>query len=170
MGKDRVYSGNPPRVIFIALVLLSSAGWSRPARQSAGECPGAGRPVAFKSIARGVVGQIQERGETVIRNEKDWKALWKRLGLPLNPPPPTPVVDFSKEMILGVFAGQGREILDIEIKRAERRTGCLLVTVSERRVPPNVPSNQFGAFRPFHLIRLNAGPERVVFQHIQIKS
>lgn len=153
----------------MALLVL---GWSVAAlaatdQPTPGGCPGPGQPVALHSIARGVIGQLKEPGEAVIRTEADWTALWERLALPFTPTLPAPQVEFASQMILAVYAGEGRGVLETEITRVERRGACLVAMVAERRPPASVPSGQFLVFHPFHLVRVDAGPEAVVFRQVR---
>ena len=140
------------------------------AQKPSPDCPGPGKAVVFQNVVRGAVGEIKEPGELVIRNAAQWKAQWKLLGIPLKPPPPVPNVDFSTTMVIAVFAGQGRGVLEIEIKGAERRTGCLLINVTERHLPDSLPATQFGSFRPFHVVKLPKTTERVVFKQTRTKG
>lgn len=129
------------------------------------ECSGPGQNVAFLRIINGVVGELKERGTALIRNEAEWKAIWKRLNLPIKPAMPAPSVDFSKQLVIGVFAGEKNGVLETEISRIERKEGCLLVSVAERRIPKNLPASQFEHFRPFHFVRLPLTMHRVVFKY-----
>src|SRR5687768_10977083 len=140
------------------------------AQKASPECPGAGKSVAFQSVVRAAVGEVKEPGELVIRDANQWKAQWKRLGIPLNPAPALPNVDFSTSMIVAVFAGQGRGVLEIEIKGVEQKSGCLLINVTERHLPDSLPAAQFGSFRPFHIVKLPKTAERVVFKQTKTKG
>lgn len=157
----------------LGLALWAITSWGRPmglahaGQKAAAGCQGPGAPVVFRSIARGGIGQLREPGTAVIRQEADWQALWGRLALALSPPASAPGVDFSTEMVLAVFAGEGRGVLETEISRVERREGCLLVTVAERRSPQAFPVGQFLPLRPFHLVRLGRGAESVVFRYVR---
>jgi len=74
-------------------------------------CPGSGPELAIHSIVQGVIGNMKDRSEKVIRTAEEWEALWKQLGLPLNPSPSAPAIDFQKDMVLAVSAGAGRGIV-----------------------------------------------------------
>lgn len=129
------------------------------------KCPGPGHALAIQNVVRGVIGNLRDRRETIIRNHADWRALWKRLALPLNPAPAVPAVDFSKDMVVAVSAGAGGGILETEIVRIERRKGCMLVSVHERRLPAGSSTPQFSSFHPFHIVRIPAVRSPISFEY-----
>ena len=131
------------------------------------QCPGPGKPLQLHSVVRGVIGNLNEKSERVVRAEPEWKALWNRLGLPLNPAPGPPAIDFGKDMVVAVAAGEGRGVVEVEIVRVEQRPGCLLVTVSERGVPNKMSADQFGRFHPFHFVRIPTTGAPVVFNFVK---
>lgn len=153
--------------VFALCLNIESSVW---AQKPSPDCPGPGKAVVFQSVVRAAVGEIKEPGQLVIRDATQWKAQWKRLGIPLKPPPAVPNVDFSTSMIVAVFAGQGRGVLEIEVKGAERRAGCLLINVTERHLPDSLPATQFGNFRPFHVVKLPKTADRVVFKQTKTKG
>ena len=131
------------------------------------ECAGPGKPLQLHSVVRGVIGNLNEKSERVVRDDGEWKALWKRLGLPLNPAPGPPAIDFGKDMVVAVVAGEGRGVVEIEIVRVEQRPGCLLVTVSERGVPKKMSAGQFARFHPFHFVRIPTTGDPVAFSFVK---
>jgi hypothetical protein len=143
-------------------LLLSGAGTGR-----AADCPGPGQPVALKTVIRGVIGNLDKKSERVVRSEADWKALWGQLGLPLKPSPAAPAIDFSTNVVLGVTAGAGRGVVEVEIVRVEQRAACLHVTVAERAVPKNMAADQFSKFHPFHFVRIPPAKDPVVFTYVK---
>jgi hypothetical protein len=153
----------PGRALGLGLVLLALATTTGSAPGA--ECSGPGRPVKLASVIRAAIGDLKAREERVVRTEAEWKALWGRLGLPLRPAVAAPAIDFAKSMVLLVAAGEGRGIVEVEVTRVERRTGCLQVTVAERAVPPNMSAAQFASFHPFHAVRVEAQPGPVVFRY-----
>jgi len=151
------------RVLRTALLATTIAGGTSLPSTLAADCAGPGQVVKLNSIIRGVIGNLKEKEELAVRTEAEWKALWIKLGLPLRPAVAAPAVDFSKDMVLGVSAGEGRGVVELEITKVERKTGCVLVTVTERAVPPKMSPAQFVAFHPFHFVRVSAAPGTVVF-------
>jgi hypothetical protein len=41
----------------------------------------------------------------VVRSQSEWTAIWAELRQPFSPPPPTPPVDFAKEVVVVIAAG-----------------------------------------------------------------
>ena len=58
-------------------------------------------PLGFQTVYRGTQSQIDEPREVTIRSAADWSVLWKEHA----PAAPVPVVDFKREMVVGVFVG-----------------------------------------------------------------
>ena len=154
-----------PRILLVALWLASAGAGNADGAKKARPCPGPGETLAIHTVVRGVIGDLKERQETVVRSEAAWKALWKRLALPLKPAPAVPKVDFTKDMIVAVAAGAGNGVLEIEIDRVERRKGCVVVSVKERKAPSGGAVAQFAAFHPFHIARVAAAKTPVSFVH-----
>lgn len=152
-------------ILVLAASLMSAPDARAQDAKKARPCPGPGEAMVMKSVVRGVIGNLKERRETVVRSDAAWKELWKRLGLPLNPAPAVPAVDFSKNMVVAVAAGAGGAILETEIVRIERRKGCVLVSVNERRHPPGSSMPQFSSFHPFHIVRIPAVRSPVIFEY-----
>jgi hypothetical protein len=78
--------------------------------------------VPFTSIARGPHSGIRHSEEAVVQSRAAWQALWSR-----HAPAATaaPAVDFSTDVVIGIFAGERRtagyevDILGIEREAAE---------------------------------------------------
>jgi hypothetical protein len=128
-------------------------------------CAGPGVKLAIHNLARGAIGNLTEKREQVIHAAGEWEALWKELGLPLNPAPTSPSIDFKTDMVIAVASGTGRGIVEVAISEVEQRTGCLHVTVFERTLPPALAGMQISALRPFHIIRLSSVSGPVVFEY-----
>ena len=59
-------------------------------------------PQTFRSIGRGPMSGIDEPRQVTVRTLADWATLW-RSHAPGGQPMPT--IDFSRETVVGVFAG-----------------------------------------------------------------
>src|SRR5262245_23846783 len=57
--------------------------------------------VPFETIVQGDQSAIDARREVVVRTAAEWKTLWREH----NPDAPAPAVDFTKSMVVAVFAG-----------------------------------------------------------------
>jgi hypothetical protein len=154
--------------LVLALLAIQTAATQAPRPTAApAECPGRGEPVKLSSVIRGVIGSLTEKTELAVRSEAEWKELWGKLALPMKPAMPPPAVDFSRDMVVGVAAGQGRGIVEVEITSIERKTDCILVTVAERGVPPKMSAAQFAQFRPFHFVKMAAVAGKPVFRYVK---
>lgn len=104
---------------------------------------------------------IDEPGQFVIRNAEDLAALWQDIHSRRRPAPPLPEVDFDREMMVVVAAGQRRTGgYSIRIDRAWREGDATIVLVHEEApaagciVPTAITS-------PVDVARLPAVPEPV---------
>ncbi|MDI6735079.1 MAG: protease complex subunit PrcB family protein [bacterium] len=83
----------------------------------------------FENIGKG--GVLTYKGNIVIKDEVEFRRLWKVW----YPRGEYPKVDFSKEMVVGVFLGKYvTGGMGIEIKKIEKRVGRIVVYV-EKRLP-----------------------------------
>lgn len=81
---------------------------------------------------------IDEPGQFVIRNAVDWAALWQRIHSRRRPAPPLPEVDFDREMMVVVAAGQHRTGgYSIRINRASREAAKIIIVVHEEAPGPD---------------------------------
>jgi len=110
--------------------------------------------VPFKTIAKGYRSGVREPLQTVVGNQTDWQSLWKRhTSIGITPAPP-PSVDFDREMVVGVFAGEKPTGgYDVEIINAEQTDSAVTVHYREKSPPPGSIVTQ-ALTQPFHLIRL----------------
>ena len=96
---------------------------------------------------------IREPTRIVARTSREWLVVWARhvqsIGAVVPPP-----VDFSREMVVGVFMGE-RETggYQIEIIEVERTASALRVHYRTRSPEPGALLTQ-ALTQPFHLIRL----------------
>ena len=121
----------------------------------AGACAGRtpGTPLSFSTVELGVSSGIREPTRIVARTSREWLVVWARhvqsIGAVVPPP-----VDFSREMVVGVFMGE-RETggYQIEIIEVERTASALRVHYRTRSPEPGALLTQ-ALTQPFHLIRL----------------
>ena len=105
----------------------------------------------------------------VFRNASDWNKFWTLAIQPyLNHPRETPVVDFSKDMIIGVFLGEKPypgAMLEIRSVKSVPHGGGPVLEVVYKDI-----SQMQGVFmppfsvQPFHLKEVPAFPGAVVFR------
>jgi hypothetical protein len=107
----------------------------------------------FVSFDKGTSSGIVEPREVVVQSEREWEALWKQHA----PDGPSPLpVNFAKEQIIGVFAGQRPTAgYRVEIVKVERDSGGLTVVYKIESPPQDAIAAQ-QLTQPFHLVRLPA--------------
>ncbi|TMI87186.1 MAG: hypothetical protein E6H00_16350 [Bacillati bacterium ANGP1] len=125
-----------------------------------------GAPLPFVTIAAGATSSIRTPSRLVVRNDAEWRALWRRHDDPAGGAAPR--VDFNRDMVIGVFAGEIRGPAAVAIVRVTRDPDRLVVWYTFRDTSPipavdsNVPS------APFSIIRLPRSSLPVGF--VQVKT
>jgi hypothetical protein len=112
------------------------------------------------TIDRGDMSALETPREAVARTEAEWTALWKLHA----PARPAPVIDFTKNMVVGVFLGtRPTSGFSVEIVGASREGETLVVRYVERRPARDAITAQI-LTAPFHIVALPAhrGPVRFV--------
>lgn len=109
----------------------------------------------FRTIEVGTQSGIQTAATEVARDQAAWSSLWTRHKAPARPVAPA-TVDFSKDLVLGVFDGfKPTGGFTLEVANLERIGPHLHVTL--RRTTPSGPAPSVLTF-PFHLVVVpNAG-------------
>lgn len=138
----------------VSAVLLLGAGFPQAPAQGS---------VAFATIARSAQSGIVDPTELAIRTASEWAALWGRhtRGSREARTAP-PAVDFSREMVAAVFAGEvpaGTHLAILKIFSQGNR----LVVESQLRGPAGPEPVDVPPVTPFHIARLPRSPLRVVF-------
>ena len=101
----------------------------------------------------------------VIRNEREWEKVWLEHLSNINPPLGRPKVDFTREMVVAVFAGEKPTSgYPVEIIAVDTQDSQLVVTVRYRQ-----PSTGAGVMDvvtcPYHMVRMPRRDEvQVVFK------
>jgi hypothetical protein len=83
---------------------------------------------SFRSLEKGTQSFVDSPVQVTARTPGEWDAVWKRHA----PGRPAPQVDFSREMVVGVFAGSRNSAgYSVEIVSAEDQQGTLVVRYRE---------------------------------------
>jgi hypothetical protein len=116
----------------------------------AGSRSGAAQPPSPRTIAKGDQSGIESPLQVLVRNEAEWAALWGRHAGGRD----QPSVDFTKEMVAGVFMGSRPTagfstaiVTSMEVK------GVLVVRYSETLPPRGAITAQVLTF-PYHLVAI----------------
>jgi PrcB C-terminal len=123
-------------------------------------------PVPVRTIAKGdgAASSLTRQSGLVIRGERRWRRVWRKLTAAIEPGPRRPKVDFSKRMLL--VSLQGRQTSGghgTTITGVEDAGDRLLVAVDD--VEPGPSCFTTGVLTsPYHVVRVRRGGERVSFR------
>ena len=111
---------------------------------------------------------IVKSAHAVFRQDANWDKFWTLAIKPyLSRPRPTPSIDFTKNMVVGVFRGEKTvpgDIIEIRSAKQEQLAGEPVVVVRYKNSSQMQPvfSPPFPV-QPFHLKKIPVLPGRVVF-------
>ncbi|HIL36140.1 MAG TPA: protease complex subunit PrcB family protein [Planctomycetes bacterium] len=143
-----------PRILSAAccaLILSFMAGCN--CCDSCDTCPST-TELAFESLSQGATSGVEDTHIVLARNPSEWNALWIAVNSASLSAKAAPEVDFSKEMVIGVFLGQrptagfGVMVLGCTIEK-----GMLSVQVRESK-PPTGQAQATMVTRPYQLVKL----------------
>lgn len=119
--------------------------------------------VPFTTIDKGFYSGVREPLQVVISSQEEWATLWSRHASGRRPAPSPPLIDFSAEMVVGLFLGQkSTGGYSVEITRAELDGANLRVFYREGNPPPGAMLTQ-ALTQPYHLVRLSRSESVPVF-------
>lgn len=103
-----------------------------------------------RTIEKGDQSNIDAAKQVLVRTDAEWTTLWQQH----TPDHPRPAVDFSKEMVVGVFMGSRPSAgFSTTILGATAGNGVLIVRYAERVPAPGRISAQILTF-PYHLVAI----------------
>jgi hypothetical protein len=115
------------------------------------------------TVAQGSSSQILQPREVVLRDAEAWAALWRAHSAVATPPAP---IDFSRYMLVGIFLGTRPSAgYAVDITAVSSRDGTTTVDYRERQPGPGVIAAQV-LTSPFHVVRIPATDQRVVFRQV----
>jgi hypothetical protein len=105
---------------------------------------------APRTIDKGDQSNIDDAKQVLVRTDAEWTALWRQH----SPDRPKPKVDFSKEMVVGVFMGSRSNAgFSTAVTLATTGNGVLIVKYTETVPPPGAITAQVLTF-PYHLVAI----------------
>ena len=108
-------------------------------------------PITMETSWSGVWSNVTERTEWVIMDAATWEQVWKQIH-PEVPPPPVPLVDFSRSMVIGVAMGE-RPSGGFAVRITEiGSTGNELVVHVEETTPPEDAMTIAALTYPYHFV------------------
>ena len=123
--------------------------------------------VSFQTIERGHQSGMVEPLRVVARNTAEWEALWRKHNAFRSHQPKLPVINFNREIVIGVFLGnRSTGGYEVEIVNISRDDGMFAVSFIEKTPPRNGMVIQ-SLTQPFHLVRASAeGYQEVTFRRV----
>jgi hypothetical protein len=133
--------------------------------------PGAPRPnipmlttvPAMKTIDKGDHSNMDDARQAAVKTAAAWKQLWQQH----SPDRPLPAVDFTKEMVVGVFTGSRPTAgYSVEIVSAIEASGTLVVRYREAGPGRGTMTAQV-ITSPYHLVAVPFFPGDVKFEKVE---
>ena len=117
-----------------------------------------------RTIEKGDQSNVDEAKQVVVRSDAEWTRLWQQHSRDR----PRPVIDFSKEMVVGVFMGSRPNAgFSTAIVTTMVANGALIVRYTESLPKPGTVSAQILTF-PYHLVAIpKADVKDVKFEKVQ---
>ena len=105
---------------------------------------------AGRTIGKGDQSNVDDAKQVLVRTEAEWTKLWQQH----NPDGLRPAVNFSKEMVVGVFMGSRPNAgFSTAVTSATAGNGALIVRYKETKPGPSSVSAQILTF-PYHLVAI----------------
>jgi hypothetical protein len=120
---------------------------------------------SFANLAKGNISEQQLGRQVTVRTAAEWKALWKDHASATK----MPEVDFSKQMVVGVFLGsKPSEGYDVEIVGVREEGKDLIVEYVEKQPGRGTLAAQI-LTEPVHLVTVPRHAGTVRFIHVPAK-
>jgi hypothetical protein len=120
-------------------------------------------PPPVRTLAKGPMSDIDTARQIAVRSDAEWVALWKTHGGSGDPP----TVDFSREMVVGVFLGSRSTAgYGVEIVRAIAAPSALIVEYVETTPPRDALTAQV-ITSPYHLAAIPRHDGEVSFRRVE---
>jgi len=117
---------------------------------------------AMKTIDKGDHSNMDDAKQAAVKTVEAWKQLWQQH----SPDRPLPAVDFTKEMVVGVFMGSRPSAgYTLEIVSAIEASGTLVVRYSEASPARGTMTAQV-ITSPYHLVAVPFFPGDVKFEKV----
>jgi len=108
------------------------------------------QPGTSRTIEKGDQSNIEDAKQVLVRSEAEWTALWQQHA----PDRPKPKVDFSKEMVVGIFMGSRPNAgFSTAVTVTTAANGVLIVKYTETKPGRDAMTAQVLTF-PYHLVAI----------------
>lgn len=147
----------------ICCVMLAAAcGPGRASRSSASN--EMTEQIEFTTLARGQYSGIEEKKYAIVTSREEWEKLWEKLHKFTAPLPDLPVIDFTSEIVLGVFLGTrptgGYSIEIYELRACDDRIRAFVK--SQAPEPEDMVTTALT--QPYHIVSLKATGKEIEFK------
>jgi hypothetical protein len=152
-------------MMVLTLALVATLVQQPPGRPGA---PGPSIPIlttvpAMKTIDKGDQSNLDDARQVAVKTAAAWKQLWQQH----SPDRPLPAVDFTKEMVVGVFVGSRPTAgYSLEVVGAIEAGGTLVVRYREAAPPRGTMTAQV-ITSPYHLVTVPFYPGNVKFEKVE---
>ena len=120
-------------------------------------------PPQLRTVGKGPVSAIEQARQVTVRSAADWEKLWKENGANA----PLPAVDFSREMVVGVFLGRRPTAgYGVETVRAIGNSSALVVEYVETAPSRDSITAQI-LTAPYHLVAIPKHDGAVTFKKVE---
>jgi hypothetical protein len=117
---------------------------------------------AFTDVAKGDISGQQLAKQVTVRTTAEWKALWKEHG----PAEKMPAVDFTKNMVVGIFLGSKPSTgYEVEIVGVRTQGPDLIVEYVQKQPAQGTLAAQI-LTEPYHLVSAPRHAGTVRFIHV----
>jgi len=155
LGLPRALSGAYFAAVFFTLCVLDACAAQAPFPNP--------MTIPLTTIQKGNFSGIREPLQVTVRTQDAWESLWKKHTSIQRPPSPLPEVNFTTEMVVGIFAGEKTTGgYETEITRAELKDSTLYVYYVEKAPMAGGMTIQ-ALTQPFHLAKLPRYELPIVF-------
>ena len=122
-----------------------------------------GEKMNFTSLTKGQYSGIAEKSDKIVTDMKTWTKLWAKMHELVEPKPPLPKVDFSKNTVLTVFMGtKNTGGYDISIHTIREMKDRIQVEVEEI-VPRSSGIVTMALTQPFHVVKIAKSKKKIEF-------
>jgi hypothetical protein len=151
------------RVFALSSLIVVIGGAQALAERKAGLNAMSVEPATTRTIEKGDQSNVDDAKQVLVRTDDEWTKLWQQHASGR----PRPAVDFSKEMIVGVFMGSRPNAgFSTAIVSATAGNGVLIVRYTETMPTPGMVAAQVLTF-PFHLVAIpKATVTNVTFEKV----
>ena len=119
-------------------------------------------PPSFTEVAKGNASNQQDARQVTVRTAAEWSTLWKQHA----PTTKMPTVDFSKQMVVGIFLGtkpsDGHQVEIVGVRTQEKD---LIVEYVQRQPGRGTMAAQI-LTEPYHLVAVAKHAGTVRFLHV----